>query len=421
MANRDDLPEEEFVTKILLPLPVKSLLVCKSVCKTWLSTISNPNFIKLQLHQAIVASRNHPTLLNIINYKFLFGTATTKNKQRHQQLINQALLDTESQDLSTTPVHFDRIVMQVMPDFLDCCRVNGCYNGIICLSQNYHGEAFFCLWNPSIRQIKKVPFPSPHIRKYYNAWDSIMLTLFGCDYICNDYKVVRILYESLNSFVPVVQVYSSNADCFNEFHAPILEKLMVKMVIMQVGVAADNPTFKALTNVAVNGVLYFDGGDELVSFDLHEEVFELVPFPSSVQRKRSDVLDFEGSLAMVFESGPGFDVDLWTLDHVSGKLSWTKKFSFDSGFDDSETEIWLSCYLGAGQFYGTKFLDGNCFLYEILYDYEKKKETICYGLRECASGFYIPSHSTFKYTETLVTLDGFQQVENVKKETLWSR
>lgn len=108
-----------------------------------------------------------------------------------------------------------------------------------------------------------------------------MLTLFRCDYVSNDFNIVRILYQRMNSFVSVVQVYSTNADCFNEFHAPILENLIVKM---QVGLAASNPTLKAKTNDFVNGVLYFDGGDKLVSFHLHEEVFGLVPFPSFIQR-----------------------------------------------------------------------------------------------------------------------------------------
>lgn len=69
----------------------------------------------------------------------------------------------------------------------------------------------------------------------------------------------------------------------------------------------------------------------MVSFHLHEEGFGLVSFSSFIQRKRSGVLDFKGSLAMVFESGPGV-VDLWTLDDRN--LSWTKKFSFGRGLDD---------------------------------------------------------------------------------------
>lgn len=97
-------------------------------------------------------------------------------------------------------------------------------------------------------------------------------------------------------------------------------------------------------NIAVNGVLYFDCEDQLVTFDLHDEVFGLVPYPKSIQRKRSDIMDFEGSVAMVFESTPG--VDLWTLDNVSGKLSWTKKFSIEYELDDMDTEImiWIQRY-----------------------------------------------------------------------------
>ncbi|KAK1375168.1 hypothetical protein POM88_031361 [Heracleum sosnowskyi] len=174
---------------------------------------------------------------------------------------------------------------------------------------------------------------------------------------------------------------------------------------------------KIIVPIQLYKVLYFDGGDVLVSFDLHDEVFRLVQFPSLIRRrKRSDVLDFEGSLAMVFESGPGV-VDLWTLDHVSKEVSWTKKFSFGNDLDDLETKIWLSCYLGAGQFYGTKLLNGNCFLYEVLYYYEKKKETQCYGLLEYFAN-HILRHATYKYMETLVSLDGFEQVENVRKEML---
>ncbi|KAK1397982.1 hypothetical protein POM88_007845 [Heracleum sosnowskyi] len=62
----------------------------------------------------------------------------------------------------------------------------------------------------------------------------------------------------------------------------------------------------------------------LVSFDFHKEVLGLVLFPKSIKRKRSNVLDYEGSVAMVFQSvgdGRGAGVDLWTLDDVSGKTS----------------------------------------------------------------------------------------------------
>ncbi|KAF1002804.1 hypothetical protein AG4045_006577 [Apium graveolens] len=120
-------------------------------------------------------------------------------------------------------------------------------------------------------------------------------------------------------------------------------------------------TGMARTNIVINRVLFFDGG----AFYLHEESFRLVQFPSLVQsRKRSDVLDFEG----------------------------------------------------ARQFYGTKVLNGNCYLYEILYDYEKNIESKCYGLQDYVADA-IPYPATYKYIETLVSLNGFEKEENATKKT----
>lgn len=60
--------------------------------------------------------------------------------------------------------------------------------------------------------------------------------------------------------------------------------------------------------------------------------------------------------------------------------------------------------LGAGQFYGKKLLNGNVFMYNVLYDCENK-ETKYYGV-----GMEI-IFRTLKYTETLVSFEGFHQVE----------
>ena len=98
---------------------------------------------------------------------------------------------------------------------------------------------------------------------------------------------------------------------------------------------------------------------------------------------------------MIFETGLG--VDLWTLDYVSGQLSWTKQISIRG---DLETDIWLSCYLGAGQFCGTHARNQTCFLY----DYEEE-ETKYYGLEKESV------LATLKHIETLVSLNGSEQVQ----------
>ncbi|KAL1802372.1 hypothetical protein ACET3Z_031019 [Daucus carota] len=132
--------------------------------------------------------------------------------------------------------------------------------------------------------------------------------------------------------VPKVLVYSTTTCCWKEIEAPNL---------------GNKFRYMDQIDVVVDGVLYADTEDTIISLDLHDEVFGLVPYPEFVQRKGSAVLDFEGSVAMVFDSV------VWTLDDVCGKVSWTKRFSvkeYDSGIS-----IWLSYYLGAGMFYGNLF------------------------------------------------------------------
>lgn len=43
-------------------------------------------------------------------------------------------------------------------------------------------------------------------------------------------------------------------------------------------------------------------------------------------RRRSCLLDFEGSVAMVFSESDSDEsvLSLWTLDYTCGKVSWTK-------------------------------------------------------------------------------------------------
>lgn len=387
--------QEEMITEIFVRLPVKALLICKSVCKPWLSIMSNPHFFKSHLHHAIIASQNYPTLLTLedgrphvqafpliqqsIDWEddlFIsddYGEDVPEH-QRHRELVNEALLDINGQDLSNSPVH---VVGLVKPRiFLHSHHVISSYNGIICLANIGFNEVY--LWNPSIRKCKKIPAPPRHTSMFVN-----FKLGFGYDSISDDYKVVRFVYYHKTDEAMIVQVYSSNADRWRAFQEPTLKNWKI---------------YKH-TNIVVNGFMYFDGGSELISFNLNKEIFGLVPFPKFVKKKRSDVLDFNGSVGMVFESVPG--IDLWTLDSCSSQMSWTKKFSIVA---DLETQIRLSSYLGAGQFYGRKFLGGYYFLYDILYDYEKRETKYC-RLGDQS----VLRH--LKYTESLISLDGFKPVE----------
>lgn len=378
------LPEGVMI-EILLRLPVKTLLICKSVCKSWLCIISTSYFIKSHLHRVIVASRNNPTLLTIQNqnpagHLAPFATSNFDLLIHQPQRRDTDVHHCDGIDFSSYPVHFDFLYV---PHHFACCRVVGACNGIICLSNRFGNVVY--LWNPATRKCRKLPIPGD-----LQVINSPIKIGFGYDTISNQYKVLRIVFGKKYHLVPVVRVYSTNADSWREFRAPILKNWKFVTHLQ--------------TRIVVNGVLYFDGGDELISFDLHKEILGLVPFPSCIVRKRSHVLDFEGSVAIVFESiCDGLGIDLWTLVDVSGQLSWTKKFSVDTDAGP-ESEVCLSCYLGTGQFYGTRSLNG-IYLHNVLYDNDKKEAKI-YGVRE--ENIHA---APLTYVESLVSLEGFEQVE----------
>ncbi|KAJ9672008.1 hypothetical protein PVL29_025589 [Vitis rotundifolia] len=64
--NENVFEVEEILTNILSRLPVKSLLVCKSVCKYWQGLICSPSFIHLHLIQ----SQENPSYVFCLSYVF---------------------------------------------------------------------------------------------------------------------------------------------------------------------------------------------------------------------------------------------------------------------------------------------------------------------------------------------------------------
>ncbi|WOH01702.1 hypothetical protein DCAR_0521087 [Daucus carota subsp. sativus] len=356
----DDCPEE-VVTKTLLRLEVKSLLLCKSVSKTWLSIISDHNFVRSHLSRAVVASSSNPTLLIIKNLHRDYGTIDANVQQQSRgQLMELNVPD--------FPI---RVNYLILPDALEVYSVVGSCNGIICL--NCVVRNFLALWNPATRQCKEIygPFQEPFENNVG----------FGYDSVSNDYKIIKIVEKTGSVDIPVVLVYSTNATCWTQLKVPILknEKVCGKNIIF------------------MSGVVYCALNNKLFLVDLHKEVVGLVPFPKSTGQRGSEIMDFNGSVACVFfDNGSG--ANLWTLDDVSGKMCWTKKFSLETN------NIWLSCYLGAGKFYGKVLCQND----QVLYDYEKKIVKF-YQIHGRINSFV-----ALKYIETLVSLDGFKQVEKIQ-------
>ncbi|XP_063939881.1 putative F-box protein At3g16210 [Daucus carota subsp. sativus] len=227
-------------------------------------------------------------------------------------------------------------------------------NGFVCLSSENCDS--ICIWNPCTRQYKMVSLP--------NYANRVFTCLgFGFDSVGNDYKVLRLVRKvdnDLRGFV--VRIYKPEA---------------------------------------FFGKLYLESEAGLLPFDLRNDVFReivVLPFPIYGQQKRNkkfEILDLEGSVGMLYESaGDESVVSLWILDDAG---LWIKKFNLEMNLELDHMYLYLGAeqYLGLNLFFGYKFY--NC----------RKKTT---------KELPFPAHltdveSVAKFTESLVSLEGFESQE----------
>ncbi|KAL1819083.1 hypothetical protein ACET3Z_013952 [Daucus carota] len=240
------------------------------------------------------------------------------------------------------------------------------------------------VWNPSIKRFKMLPTPNLITRT------SAIKLGFGYDSVCDDYKVVRILVSS-DSNVVEAELYSANEDRWRDVEVPI-------------GLNNAWPLWSYIPVHAINEVLYFGASEVLVSFDLHNELFKVYSYPYSVKDIRNFTsFVYEGAVAMIFMTvvGDGMVSSLWTLDDVGGKVCWTKKFVVEPELKIDRVDL----YLGSERFLAVNFCDFQYFVYDLA---KKETERLLLSLVEHNVS------SVVKYTESLVSLAGFEQVEKVK-------
>lgn len=125
-----DILTDDLITEVLVRLPVKSLLRCKSVSEPWLSLISNPNFIISHVKHTREAAQ-----------ALIFCT--------HERSIS--LLHIDSCEIGDPLGDFSFVFPFVKPI--------GCCNGIVCLwcEPNLTKINNIYLWNPATKQVKLIP------------------------------------------------------------------------------------------------------------------------------------------------------------------------------------------------------------------------------------------------------------------------
>ncbi|KAB1217578.1 F-box protein CPR30 [Morella rubra] len=296
-----ELPEDIYAG-ILKRLPVKSLARFRCVCKSWHRLITSPSFIQLHLRfnrrNRIILSRFCDTLLSL-------GPEDTS-----------ALPPTPNNNTISgfeEAVELDFDLVRNLPYY-----VKGQCDGLLCLVIKDGGDGALVIWNPCIREYKRLPLP----QDFRSTREVLGL---GYDSSTGDYKVVRAPSNycrvKCRDYQPQVQVLSLRSSSWRKIPDQ------------------DTPPFfieHFLQATAVNGGIYWLGEPEgavlrweILRFDLAKEKFKVVqPPPRELDRRNSIpwLGPLEGSLCVVRTQRLSF-FDVWT---TKDDETWTKLFTIPS-------------------------------------------------------------------------------------------
>ncbi|XP_028753589.1 F-box protein CPR1-like [Neltuma alba] len=288
-----DLPEE-IVEEISMRLPVKSLLRCKSVAKSWYAQITNPSFITRQ---------------------FEWSDSITKNR-RHQlifRLHNASLKPCISLISDLEPIDIEVPFPEKDVEYI---FVYGQCNGIFCLYGVYGGdkagEASLILWNPGTKEVKVLPASQNQPR------DMVYIIYgFGIDPITNDYKVVRfgnLAFEGREQ--PPVEVYNLSTGSWRTIDSVV-------------------PAFRLCyprCRAYLNGFYHWlteDNNDKaILFFDFGNEVFGKIQLPPEIDQSYESnvaVVDEKLACAATYKM-TNCRYEIWVMNEYGVESSWSKKF-----------------------------------------------------------------------------------------------
>ncbi|KAL6125973.1 hypothetical protein ACLB2K_074024 [Fragaria x ananassa] len=316
---------EEIIEKVLLRLPVKTLIRFTTVCKSWLSKIKASTFVQSHLCTTIDSNNQNDAHLLLLSAR---SYSKERNCYEHHWLHWDSPEFGEYSKLSN-PLSF--FTPKNKPQEL---RVTGTCNGLVCLESYYDNSCkerlpALMLWNPSIRKIVKLPripgWGHPNDYKVYRMYAPLG---FGYDPHSNDYKVLRIVILRSDRFSfrysSVVQVYSLARGSWRRLSASV-----APLDLQASGIK--RPAF-------INGCLhmlkyreddmYCSTHDWFIAyFNLATEVFGEIMIPEALQKRRCSISRYGDSLALIKDydtrDPDNRGCEIWVMKEYGVAESWT--------------------------------------------------------------------------------------------------
>lgn len=300
---------DHLISDILLRLPVRSVIVCTSVCKIWNSIIRSPSFVSSHLNRTISSYKENDIRL------YLLQLGSNAQSRFEKTWTNSSIFSLRSDDEELSeysPLHFPYQHKEGFQVISSC-------NGLVLLMNGNHTRPRrlpinLILWNPVIRK-------SIVLR---GKGDShLEASGIGLDSKSGDYKVVTILDENINRRTLKVEVYSLRNNSWKRL--PDVEATLRGNFYLSAGM------------VLLNGVLHFIAFQELrerrhliLGFDLEGEVFHEIELPECMSRVHCSYTLYlwvcGESLSVLWQRGVDMALErqIWVMEEYGVRESWTR-------------------------------------------------------------------------------------------------
>ncbi|XP_051139152.1 F-box protein At3g07870-like [Andrographis paniculata] len=298
-----NLPSE-IIIDIISRLPVRSIIRCKRVCKSWLNLLNTPEFI--ESHH----SKSTPGLA-VLQYQLpeiflmLFEVEDEIEPEHHE--------------LHYIPItEFD---VQAFMRLFHSIVIQGSAKGLLLLREISQEPDSLYICNPITREYTKIS--SLETKKRY--YPTVVTYGFGVSSLTGQYKVIRISHDRVLD--PDTQELLSIPR--NECHIYALQTGSWRSIR-----SGEPMEYNCRSNgVLLNGSLHWFVKDLKGSFlisclDLEREVFTTFSSPFHLPESQKSLVELaalEGSLCLCDNSSEN-EIVIWIMKEYGVEKSWSKEF-----------------------------------------------------------------------------------------------
>ncbi|VFQ80322.1 unnamed protein product [Cuscuta campestris] len=310
MRDRYHFPEELLI-EIIIRLPIRSIVRFTAVSKSLFSFITGPAFVAAHLRHSRSKDNSAGSLLLLRRFDDL-------SCKESYAVLDETLTPITSLDLRPA-----------IPCRVRHYRVIGCYNGVVCLSDNLvRVSRITHLWNPSIQKLKTLPPPTLRSCPFRTILG------FGANPECaDDLKVVRVVFGGTGleiSKVPQdVEIFSVITGKWRRISAA--------------GANLHSGSFSSSPPTFAHGALHWSSGKWLENeeykqyitvFSMADEIFGELMLPDELANDDASSLNMMefGETIVVFKYGRYGDqeihggrfCDMWMMKEYGVVESWCR-------------------------------------------------------------------------------------------------